>query len=248
MNLIKVAICDDNPNERQYFLDLCKKVKEENNLHIKAGIYETGDSLLFDFEDSSILNSVDIVLLDIYMPGSNGIDVAQKIREQNFKGAIIFITRSEEHWRNAFDVKAFNYIIKGSDIEERFLDVFLNAIDEAENRRSKLLVFSSIHETRQIPINSIQYFEIDKHVVTVHYDNGEKFDFISSLVKIESMLFGHSDFVRIHRSYIISLSYLASDNVSDKSVEMMNGAVFPVSRKYMASLRNAMAKRKVVNL
>ena len=248
MSQIKVAICDDNPEERQYFLDMCKKIKEKNDIHIKVGIYETGDALLFDFEDSRILNSVDIVLLDIYMPGNSGIDVAQKIREQNFNGSIIFITRSDEYWKSAFDVNAFNYIIKGNDVKERFSNIFIKAIAEARKRRSKMFVFSSIHETRQVPIDAIKYFEIDKHVVTVHYNQDDNFNFISSLVKVESMLFGHSDFVRIHRSFIISLSHLSSDNISEKSVKMFDGKILPVSRKYTTSLREAMSKRKNVNL
>ena len=248
MNPIKVAICDDNVEERKYFCNLCREIKDKQGLQIKVGQYETGDSLLFDFEDSKVLNDVDIVLLDIYMPGTSGIDVAEKIRKLNFQGFIIFVTRSSEYWSNAFDLKAFNYIVKGDNMKERFFEVFIGAVNEVRKKKSKTLFFSSINENRQIDIDSISYFEVDKHVVTVHYEMDKTFEFISSLLKIEHMLYGNSDFVRVHRSYLVSLSHVASDKIKERSLEMLNGDIVPVSRKHIVSLREAIANQTISNI
>lgn len=49
---LKVAICDDNPNERKFFYVMCKRIKERLNIQIKLKEYESGDSMIFDLEDS----------------------------------------------------------------------------------------------------------------------------------------------------------------------------------------------------
>lgn len=239
MNVLKVAICDDNAKERDFFYNICKTIKEQENIQIKLKQYEHGEALLFDLEDTKVMNTVDIVLLDINMPGRNGIDVAHKLREYGYQGAIIFITKSEEHWRSAFDVKAFNYITKDNDIKERFMKVFWEAAEAAESRRGKTLLLSSVGETRQIAVGSISHFEVNQHLVTVYY-NKDKFEFISSLVKIENMIFGN-DFIRVHRSFLVSVSHIEKYNESE--VVMMNGTVIPISRRYLTALKTAMADR-----
>lgn len=240
---IRVAICDDNEKERLFFCDLCKGIREKSNIPIKAKQYEHGEALLFDMEDTKIMNSVDIVLLDIHMPGPNGVDIARSLREFGYQGSIIFITRSNEHWRSAFDVKAFNYITKDDDIKERFVKVFLEAAREAQNRRDKTLVFSSIDETRQIEVATISHFEINNHLITVYYGENDTFEFVSSLSKIETLLVS-DNFMRVHRSFLVSLSHIASQQVKNNSIVMLNGATIPVSRKCNSLLRKTLEEQK----
>jgi DNA-binding LytR/AlgR family response regulator len=238
MHPLKVAICDDDPKERAVFYEMCKLVKERKKVRIKLKEYENGDAMLFDLEDTHILNTVDIILLDIHMPGKDGIDAARELRTNGFQGAIIFITGANDRWRDAFDVKAFNYITKDNDMEERFVKVFWEAIEEAKSRRDRTLLFSSLGETRQIEITTISHFEVDDHLIKVYYAN-ERFDFISTLAKIESLVFGNDDFMRVHRSYLVSISHIVK--IEDNKITMQNGQVIPLASKYAKDLKAAMA-------
>lgn len=244
LQTLKVAICDDNPQERQFFLSLCVSIKNKFGTHIKLKQYETGESLLFDMEDTKICSSVDIILLDINMPGKNGIFTAERLREYGYNGAIIFVTASDEHWRNAFRVKAFNYITKGRDVESRFEDVFMGAAREAWSRRGKTLLFSSVGETRMVEVASISHFEINQHLVKVYYDKDKTFEFMSSLSKIQDMLLDES-FVRVHRAYLASVSKIAE--LSDNCIIMQNGKQVPVSRRCIATLKNKLAEKDVLD-
>ncbi len=239
---IRIAICDDDADERAHFYDLCRGLKERLNVPIKGKEYEHGRALLFDMEDSRIMNSVDIVLLDINMPGENGIDVARRLREYGYQGAIIFITRSNEHWRGAFDVKAFNYITKDGDLQARFNKVLLAAARQAQSRRGKVLVFSSINETRQIEVDTISHFEIANHLVKVHYNQRDVFEFASSLSKIETLLVS-DEFMRVHRSFLVSVSHIASEQAG--SIFMRTGAVIPVNRKSLPLVRRTLARKRL---
>ena len=242
MKPLKVALCDDNPQEREFFCNVCKIIKDRQNIEIRLKEYDSGATLLFDMEDTRIMTTVDIVLLDIHMPGSDGIEVARKLREFGYQGAIIFITKSNEHWREAFDVEAFNYLTKDADVEKRFINVFLKAAKEAAERRGRVLLFSSIGETRTIEVTSISHFEVTGYLVTVYYGK-EKFEFTSSLTKIESLLFGNHDFMRVNRGYIISIHHIEKINEKTKSAVMLNGETVPISPKYMKELKAAIIKQ-----
>ncbi|MCL2865629.1 MAG: LytTR family DNA-binding domain-containing protein [Lachnospiraceae bacterium] len=238
---LKIALCDDDQEERAYFYGLCKKMKEQKNLKIRIKEYQSGDALLNDFQDSKIFSTVDLVLLDIGMPGISGVEVAKKLRQDSFGGQVIFVTKSERHWKTAFDVKAFNYITKNKDAEERFLMVLAEAIEEAKKRRDRTLLFSSIGETRKIEVATISHFEVINKKICVYYGQNQ-FEFTSSMVKIEELLFGNEDFLKVNRSYLISLSHIEKYEEKGKNVVMQNGAVIPVGRQYIKKLKESIKK------
>ena len=247
MRPIKVALCDDSAKERQFFYNLCKFIREYKGIEILLKEYETGDSMLFDFENSRLRHSVDIVLLDINMPGKNGIEVAEDLREMGFCGLIIFITVSQNHWKGAFDVKALNYITKGDeDVEKRFLKVFMEAYHQVMNKRDETLLFSALGEKRKIGIRSISHFEVSDHLVRVYYDD-TYFEFIASLKKIKEQLFGSTDFYQINRNTIISVSHIRT--VESGNVIMLNGAEIPIATRRMKGLTEAIiAHGNVINM
>jgi len=240
INPIKIAICDDDATQRQFFCEMCRTINKAQNLQMMVKEYEHGKALLFDLEDVQIMSTIDIILLDINMPGIDGIDTARKLRELDYQGEIIFITKSNQHWRNAFDVKAFNYITKDDDLQERFAEVFLEAAYAAMERRGRSLLFSSLNETRQIAVSAISHFKIDHYWVKVYYNN-EVFEFTSSMAKIEDLLLGNEDFMRIHRSCLVSIKHIKS--VGNKTVVMNNDDELPVSRSNLAALKLRLQKK-----
>ncbi|MCL2865744.1 MAG: LytTR family DNA-binding domain-containing protein [Lachnospiraceae bacterium] len=243
MKPLKIALCDDDAVERAYFYEMCKKVKEQENFQIKLKEYESGDSLLIDFQDAKISATVDIVLLDIGMPGTNGVEVARELRQEGFQGTIIFVTKSERHWKTAFDVEAFNYIIKDKDTEKRFTNVLIEAIQKVKDRRGRSLLFSSIGETRRIDIASISHFEISNNTVCVYYGR-ETFEFTSTMVKIEHLLSDNQDFMRVGRSHLLSISHVERYDEKRKNAVMENGSIIPIGRPYIKKLKETMGTGK----
>lgn len=233
-----VAICDDNAAAREKYSYLVSKYAKDTKKNLIPVVYSTGTLLLFDLEESK--REPDILLLDILMPDINGIEVAKKLRDRGFIGEIIFISRFSEYALEVFDVKAFNFLVKDDSLNEleRFADVFPRAVESMENKKKKYLLLTGMGEHRNIAIDSIRYFESNKHIITCHYgDKDEEFQFISSLGKVESKLMEYL-FVRVQRSFIVNAAYVHSANV--KRVIMNDGTEIPIGRKRYTELKLAL--------
>ena len=222
---MNIYLCDDNP------VDLIKysnKIAELAAIHkIEVGLftYKNGYELLFDFEDRK--THIDVIYLEVNMPGINGIEIAEQLRAQDYMGEIIFLTESERHFLKAFDVGAFNYMIKRQTPEKRFEQIFLKACKSAEKKNSEIILLSGGGEFRNIEIKEIIYFSVDKRIVTVYYGKNETFEFFSSIEKLENQLF-NKGFVRSHRAYLVSLSHIKSMTHND--LFLSNGAMLPLGR------------------
>ncbi|MDF2822587.1 MAG: response regulator of the LytR/AlgR family [Clostridiales bacterium] len=106
---IKIGICDDKAND----IKMLSEALYEYDHSFKITTYMNAESLLEDLYDSKIL--FDILFLDIYMPGLNGVEAAGKIRARMNDTIIIFFSSSDEHYAEAYEVFAFNYLLKPID-------------------------------------------------------------------------------------------------------------------------------------
>jgi len=240
MDALRIAICDDDTMALETYTKLCHVISEKHNIDAEIKSYGSGNDLMFDLEDPMFYNTLDLLLLDISMPGIGGIEVAKKAREFGYSGIVIFITASEDHFREAFDLGAFHYITKGESLK-RFEEIFLKAVALSNDENRKEIVLSGWGELRRLRISSIEYFEVINRVITVFYDNNE-FKFQASFQKIEEQMRDYG-FQRIHREYLISIPHIKS--ISFKNVIMQSEKVLPVGRKYYNDLKEAVNKIKL---
>jgi len=205
---------------------------------IDLKIYKSGSDLLFDLEEPKFHHTLDILLLDIGMPGLSGVETAVEARKIGYEGVLIFVTADNRHYEEAFDVMAFNYVVKGDHSAERFIEVFSKALSMAAKYRNNNVIFSNGSDLCKISIDQITYFEIIKGSLTVRY-NGQKFEIRSTLEKIEEEL-SDRGFQRIHRNYIVSLTQVRSITYSE--VIMQDGTSLPVGRRYYPELKSAVER------
>ena len=99
---MNIAVCDDDKNIRELIGSKVKKQYEKANI-----VYFTsGEEVLLWNE------TIDIIFLDIQMPGRNGMEIARQLRKKDENIIIIFVTAIEEYVYQAFDVAALHYIVK----------------------------------------------------------------------------------------------------------------------------------------
>ena len=233
---MRIVICDDSQEQRDKGIQYIKEAAQELGYEIDIAAYSSAKSFLFDMEDTA--EYTDLCILDINMPDIKGIDAAIKLREDGYTGEIVFLTVSKDYMLTAFDVHAYNYIVKGETSHDKTMDIITNVMKKANNKQKEYVLFTGIGEYRNIPLSSIKYFEVNKKIVTVHYED-KTFEFVSTIGKIENRLFTKG-FVRVHRSFIVSQAAVRS--FSYEEVVLSDGTKIPVGRKYYVSLKEAMGK------
>jgi len=242
---MKIAICENDAEIRSRFSLLMKEIARKRGIGLWVSEYETGTQLRFVLERTGDIP--DAILLDIAMPEIDGIDVCRILRQEGFFGAVIYLSRSSDYKLPAFDVGAFNYVIRmDSEGMEQHLEMALErAAEKSQQDNRKYILLNGISEYRNLPIDAILYFESIKHVVTVHYGSDEEFDFICPLTRVEDAL-GAYGFMRVHNSYLVNTAAVKSFDF--KGIELADGTELPIGRKRYPELKAVMRECAVVNL
>ena len=102
---MQIAVCDDEKEIRDMFAEKIGQLYPKADLPL----YQSGEELLLSD------NEPDILLLDIKMPGKNGMETARELRKKNKITIIIFVTALDDFVFQAFDVGAFHYLVKPFD-------------------------------------------------------------------------------------------------------------------------------------
>lgn len=236
---MRVILCDDNSVELSKLQDMVKKVDEAGDFQIELESYESADQMLFQLEDK--LKFIDVLLIDINMPGLNGMEAAARLRKKGYVGEIVFTTVSKEHMLGAFDVRAFNYIVKGETPLEKIYRVLKEVFSTASEKSKEYMLFTGVGEYRNVAVTDIKYFEVRGKIITVYYGN-QSFEFLSTIGKMENLLFPKG-FMRVHRSFLVSIPHIK--DFSYDELTLIDNVKIPIGRKYSAALREAMKTQAV---
>jgi two-component system response regulator AlgR len=237
---VKVLVVDDEAHARDRLADL---VGDLDDFEV-VGKAKDGHSALSMAESEA----PDIVLMDIRMPGMDGIEAARHMAVLETPPAVIFTTAYDSYTLEAFEASAVGYIMK---------PVRRQRLADALNRASRLTraqisslagqqrpdkrsnVCSRVRgKLRLIPIDEIIYFRADQKYVSVHHLGGE--DLIDETIKALAGEF-EAEFARIHRNALVALGFVESVEPGDsgKLLVHMRHCDEPllVSRRHAGSFR-----------
>jgi two-component system response regulator AlgR len=202
-----VLIVDDEPPARERLRSLLAEIPETD----PVGEAANGQQALARAHDLI----PDVVLLDVRMPGMDGIEVAQHLNVLAEPPAVIFTTAFDEYAVNAFEAHAVGYLLKPIRKEKlaaaleragRLTRPQLQKIAAARHEKRRTHIAARRREgLRLIPVEEIQYFLAEQKYTTVRHVSGE--DLIEdSLRSLEEEFEGA--FVRIHRNALVGVRYL----------------------------------------
>ena len=219
--MIRIAICDDSPG----FLQQTKFMIDHWEYKPQQIITE-----MFEYEEDLIAahasNPFDILLLDIIMPLSTGIEIAREIRENDKTVKIVFLTSSPEFAVDSYKVKASNYLLKP--IAPSSLFNCLSELITEIGEKDKSISIKSSEATYHVKISEIEYLEAqNKHVLFVLSD-GRNIRSNQPFYVNEEQLLPEDGFFKCHRSYLINLYHIESFSI--KEVTMRSGYRIPISR------------------
>ena len=245
---LSVFICEDNDRWRREMKRMVADFIALMDYPIEFALV-TGNPLevLEAVKGNPLGNSLYILDVDLGHK-INGIELAQKIRELDTVGKIIFVTTHAEWSYLTFrhKVEAMDYIIKDSvESVKKQIDDCLEAtykfFEKATQKKETFQVKSALG-IMIIPVNEILYFESHhkSHKLILHTLK-KRYEFRGTMREV---LTGSDNFSQCHKAYIVNCENVVSVTRvgGTGEAEMKNGAILPVSRKYLVGLKKALSK------
>ena len=229
--LYTVAICEDEIVFRNEQEKICRKILEKLNIEYHIAMFETSTDFYAAFQ---IGKRYDLILLDIIMDETNGVDLARKIREDDGDAAIIFITSNPDFALQGYDVNALHYLMKplDSNILERLI-----ALDYQRRFQNHFLVFKSGTQAFRIPIKDIICLEtVGRRVEITLLDRTAEYS-----GKLSELLEGREQFVRTHKAFAVNIANIKELTRTDAAA--VNGKMIPVSRMYSKDVQKAFLRQ-----
>jgi two-component system response regulator AlgR len=199
--------------------------------------------------EASQIHQPDVVLLDIRMPGMDGLEAAEHLSKLDTPPAVIFTTAYNDYALAAFKTHAVDYLLKPVRKEHlqqaltaahRLNRAQLQAIGEAEARHAEPSHISARVKgnIQLIPVNEIYYFQAEHKYVTVGYPEGEVL-IEDSLVTLEKKF--PQRFMRIHRNALVATEYIAAlekDKQGHCHIKLKDCDKFlEISRRHLPAVR-----------
>jgi two-component system response regulator AlgR len=245
---LRILIVDDEPPAR----DRLRQLLDDTGEHEVVGEAGNGHEAL----DMAARVQPDVVLLDIRMPGMDGIETAHHLNKTEVPPAVVFTTAYDEYAIDAFDANAIGYVLKP--VRRERLD---QALKQAARLTSEVLrgigqqpgvsgqrkhLCARLHdELKLIPIRDVFFFVADQKYVTVVHKDGR--DLIEDSLKSLEQEF-EDKFVRIHRGAVVAVAAidtLKKDDDGRTRVMLRDSAddeELIVSRRHVADVKRRLKK------
>lgn len=218
--MLSIAVCDDEVIECCNMAKRIKEIMEEMKIPCIICQFRSGGELL------QALESFDIVFLDIIMKDLDGMKTAQIFREKASDKILIFIFSSREYVFEAYDVEAFQYLLKPVD-DRKLKSVLHKAVIKTQIRSKEFIIVSRERQKKKLFLDDIYYFEIKERVVDVHGIEGI-FTYYEQIGELENKL-RDKGFFRCHKSYLINLKYV--DGYNRQEVILENGKKIVIAKR-----------------
>ena len=231
-----IAVCDDHPKELQSVARIIDEFAAANRICIRYQLFQNAEDLL----RAAPLQHFTHYILDVVMPGMDGMTAAHELRSIDAEAKLIFLTSFKEYAYQSYRVKAYDYLLKPVDSQQ--LHALLQQLHHMENASEASLLIPKGRSFFRISPNRLAYLEVSRKKLHFHMTDGQILQAAGTLAEFEPELLSRPGFVKIHRSYIVNLHHISV--LSPAGCIMQGGQNLPVSRllynqvrqRYMAHL------------
>ena len=218
--LYRVAVVDDDPS-------ICSRVRQftgafasAHGLDTSVEMYDTAEAFL----DAAALQPFHLVLLDIQMPGMDGMECAMQLRKSDPNVLIIFITNMVQYAVQGYKADALDYLVKPfSDLQLE--DSLHRALGRIRSTMPQTVTVRSSGGLTTVRISSIVYAEARNHTTLIH-TSGTEIHCSMTLSSVETLLVPYG-FFRCHAAFLVNLGMVDKVTATDAVVLGQN---IPVSK------------------
>lgn len=228
MNELNVLVVDD---EAPAIERLVRLIKTEPGFRVCGQVTEAAA-----VEETCRTLRPDLVLLDVEMPGLDGVELARRLKRLEPPPAVIFVTAYEQYAVDAFELAAVDYLVKPVRAER-----LSRALKRARHRppgTNQMLRTRLGDRLLSIPLAEIRALVAEDKYTVVHFNQGEAL-IDDSLVRLEQRF--PRQFIRVHRKALVARRYvrgLFRDPQGQERIELDGCELrLPISRRRLAQVR-----------
>lgn len=222
MEILKIAIVDDEVIQRQLMVQLIQEACQDLTMKPTIYNYPSGEAFLFDLEDHG---DFDLVFLDIQMGQLTGMEVAYKIRQHSQAIHIVFATAYPEYAIEGYQVSALDYLLKP--ISKDNIIKVLSKHRNIQPYQAKYIFIEDLEGNQHsIDLNDLISVEVQGRDLILETHQGNHYS-RGGLKAIREDL--DDRFASPHRSYLVNLRHV--DTISKDQVLLSNKTAVPLSRR-----------------
>ena len=227
----QMAICDDHIEELGKMSALLDEYRLKRNMDLTYTAFQNPVELLASVEKGI---AYDIILLDIVMPGLNGIDAAKEIREYDKSVKIIFLTSSAEFAVQSYVVGAYFYQLKPV-WKDSFFTLMDRVTSEIRRESGESLITRCKTGITRIPICQLVCCEVAGRTLKYRRQGGSVLESVGTMQDIEQILLQYPCFIKPHRSYLVNMEYIQS--ISYREIELEQGMKISIPHGKYAEIK-----------
>ena len=222
---MRIAVCDDNPKELERIKGCFCRIQ---GYDLVCSYFDSTSTVMEILKTEN--SPYDLYILDIEMPGMNGLKLAKSIREKDSRALFVFLTSYTRYMKDVFDVVTYDFIEKPIS-DEKLLQILERAATYL-NITSQHFSFGYRASRYSLKYDRILYIEKKGRQALIHtFEDVYKTNM--TLEEIWKQL-NPKSFVHIHSSYIINLYNL--DRKDNEIAIMRNGEKLHITKGYRREL------------
>ena len=224
-----IAVCDDVQTDREETAQLTEEICKAEGILPRIARFERAEALLEAIQGGEHFA---LLLVDVLLPGLDGMELARVLRGQNEQASIVFVSCNRELALQGYEVSAARYLAKPLD-PEKLKEAILFCYGQYQKERELLVSVGG--SMRRIAPRDIYYAEIMGRKCRIRLEQ-EECDVSLSMSELEAMLPEH-DFIRCHQSFLVNWHHVQS--LRTDVIELTDKRIVPVSKHRVKQVRQA---------
>ena len=200
--MIHIAIVEDDAGERSHLRSCIGYYAENNHIEYRVSEFRSGLELLGNYKPV-----YDIILMDIDMPGLDGMKTAHAVREMDRVVLLVFVTNLVQYAIEGYAVDALDYILKPISKYD-FALKFDKAVSRTAKRKDEAIKIRTVKDVRFVRIATIRYLEVSGHYIVYHTTEGDYTEYCT--LKAAEQRIGKPFFVRCNRYLTVNLKFVTA--------------------------------------
>lgn len=229
--MTRIALCDDDRNAIPVISGAACSAFEAKGFVVALDTYTNGKELLA----AMARTQYDLILLDIDMPGIDGIEVGKRIKAIDHSIPVVFVSECEQRVFESFSVQPLGFVRKSSFLNDiaAVVELFQKYCDMTRNFEH--VEFATRTSLTSLCLAHICYIESSRNYQMIYLmDQSKPVEVKMTMARLEAQMMPHG-FIRIHKGYLVNYRFIR--RIETNTVILMDGTELPVGRSKAPGVR-----------